>query len=56
MLLDDNLYIKYFYLINKVINSYLNKEQKEKYLIFKANKKEKKKDKKSKKEANKTED
>ena len=39
-----------------VINSYLNKEQKEKYLIFKANKKEKKKDKKSKKEANKTED
>ena len=39
-----------------VINSYLNKEQKEKYLIFKANKKEKKKDKKSKKEANSTED
>lgn len=39
-----------------VINSYLNKEQKEKYLIFKTNKKEKKKDKKSKKEANESDD
>lgn len=39
-----------------VINSYLNKEQKEKYLIFKTYKKENRKEKKSKKEAKKTED
>lgn len=39
-----------------VINSYLNKEQKEKYLIFKTYKKENRKEKKSKKEVKKTED
>lgn len=39
-----------------IINSYLNKEQKEKYLLFKAKKNEKKKDKKSKKENKPTEE
>ena len=39
-----------------IINSYLNKEQKEKYLIFKENSKSKKKDKKGKKEDKSTEE
>lgn len=39
-----------------IINSYLNKEQKEKYLLFKAKKNDKKKDKKSKNENKPTEE
>lgn len=39
-----------------VINSYLNKDQKEKYILFKANLKNKKKEKKGKKEEKQTEE